>query len=376
MGRKKGTDVADEPVLGELEELRQLIAEGQQRGYMRLEQIVVALEEMEPNEEQLLELCTDLNELGVDVVDTHGRLVVGGKRFDPAKFDSEEESSNGNGAEAGTEKSLDSLRLFLRTIGRVQLLTAKREVELAKRIERGDLIAKQEMIEANLRLVISIAKGYLGRGLSFLDLIQEGTLGLIRAVEKFDYRRGYKFSTYATWWIRQSATRAIADKGRTIRIPVHVVERLNKVLNVERDLIQHFGREPSPVEVAEVTGISSQEVRNLMRMSHHPVSLDKSVGDEDDTHLSEFVEDTMAPAPFETVSEQLRKENIRRAIALLPSREREVIEMRFGLTGSRPFTLEEVGRAFNVTRERIRQIETHTLRKLESLPEAQHLRGI
>ncbi|MGH2930419.1 MAG: sigma-70 family RNA polymerase sigma factor [Solirubrobacteraceae bacterium] len=272
------------------------------------------------------------------------------------------------------EPSLDSLRLYLRAIGRVALLTAEQEVLLARRIERGDMAAKQQMIEANLRLVVSIAKAYLGRGLTFLDLIQEGSMGLIRAVEKFDYRRGYKFSTYATWWIRQAVTRAIADKGRTIRIPVHMVEKLNKVVHAERQLLQQLGREPTPTEIARELELSVREVRDVLRMAQQPVSLEKPVGEEEDSALGDFVEDQTAESPFELASERLRRENLRRALAALPVREREVIELRFGLTGKRPYTLEEVGRAFNVTRERIRQIETHTLKKLEALPEAQRLR--
>jgi RNA polymerase primary sigma factor len=272
------------------------------------------------------------------------------------------------------EPSVDSLRLYLRSIGKVPLLTAEEEVALAKRIERGDVSAKQQMIEANLRLVVSIAKGYLGRGMNFLDLIQEGSLGLIRAVEKFDYRRGYKFSTYATWWIRQAVTRSIADKGRTIRIPVHMVERLNKVVYAERSLIQRLGRDPSPVEIAAELECEVREVREVLRMAQQPVSLEKPVGDEEDSSLGDFVEDATAETPFDVASEALRRQSVGRVLASLPRREREVLEMRYGITGDRVRTLDEVGRAFNITRERVRQIESRTLKKLQSLPEAQELR--
>ncbi len=272
------------------------------------------------------------------------------------------------------EPSLDSLRLYLRSIGRVPLLSAEEEVALAKRIERGDIAAKQHMVEANLRLVVSIAKGYVGRGLTLLDLIQEGSLGLIRAVEKFDYRRGYKFSTYATWWIRQAVTRSLADKGRTIRIPVHMVERLNKLLHAERRLIQQLGREPSPAELADELECTVREVRDVMRITQQPISLEKPVGEEDDSALADFVEDVSAASPFEIASEALRRENVMRVLAALPRREREVIEMRYGIVGGRSRTLEEVGRAFNITRERVRQIENRTLKKLQTLPEAQQLR--
>ena len=272
------------------------------------------------------------------------------------------------------EPSLDSLRLYLRSIGRVPLLNGEEEVLLAKRIERGDMAAKQHMVEANLRLVVSIAKGYVGRGLTFLDLIQEGSLGLIRAVEKFDYRRGYKFSTYATWWIRQAVTRAIADKGRTIRIPVHMVERLNKLVHAERALFQRLGREPTATEIADELEWPVREVRDVMHLAQQPVSLEKPVGEEDDSALADFIEDVSAESPFEIASEALRRENITRVLASLPRREREVIELRYGIVGGRARTLEEVGRAFNITRERVRQIESRTLKKLQSLPEAQQLR--
>jgi RNA polymerase primary sigma factor len=272
------------------------------------------------------------------------------------------------------EPGLDSLRLYLSAIGQVPLLTSAEEICLAKRIERGDMLAKQHMVEANLRLVVSIAKGYMGRGLTFLDLIQEGSLGLIRAVEKFDHRRGYKFSTYATWWIRQAVTRAIADKARTIRIPVHMVEKLNKVIHAERQLIQRLGREPTPAEIATELECSIGEVREIQRMAQQPISLEKPVGEEEDSALADFIEDLSAESPFEIASEALRRESVSRVLASLPRREREVIEMRYGITGGRSRTLEEVGRAFNITRERVRQIENRTLKKLQTLPEAQLLR--
>jgi RNA polymerase primary sigma factor len=375
------TDVllADEAPIAELDELRALIQEGQERGFLTIEQITTTLEEVEVTKEQLRELHQHLDEQGIAIVSADGKPVTSESGRLEAAAEERQSASPSDARkkpeiDLTVEPSLDSLRLYLRSIGRVALLTAEQEVSLAKRIERGDMVAKQQMVEANLRLVVSIAKGYLGRGLTFLDLIQEGSLGLIRAVEKFDYRRGYKFSTYATWWIRQAVTRAIADKGRTIRIPVHMVEKLNKVVHVERQLVQSLGREPSPEEIAGELECSAREVRDILRMSQQPISLEKPIGDEEESELGDFVEDQTAESPFELAAENLRKENVHRALAALPQREREVIEMRFGLTGGRPRTLEEVGRAFNVTRERIRQIENHTLKKLESLPEAQRLR--
>jgi len=378
LGTKTEVLLADETPITEIDELRQLIADGQERGFLTFAQIASGLEEIEVTKEQVAELHTYLEDQGIEVVGDDGRPAVPeGGRFERVADVAGEKASDGPRkaqVDLTVEPSLDSLRLYLRSIGRVALLSAEREVQLAKRIERGDLEAKQQMVEANLRLVVSIAKGYLGRGLSFLDLIQEGSLGLIRAVEKFDYRRGYKFSTYATWWIRQAVTRAIADKGRTIRIPVHMVEKLNKVVHVERQLVQTLGREPTPDEIAAELECTVREVRDIQRMAQQPVSLEKPIGEEEESELGDFVEDESAESPFEQASENLRRENVRRALEALPQREREVIEMRFGLTGARPYTLEEVGRAFNVTRERIRQIENHTLKKLESLPEAQRLR--
>jgi RNA polymerase primary sigma factor len=372
--------LSDDAPIAELEELRPLIAEGQERGYLTFDEIRNWLEESEVSKEQVQELHAYLDDQGIDVVDGDGRPAksegssVEASAAASAEARAEQSSSKKVEIDLTVEPSLDSLRLYLRSIGRVQLLTAEQEVALARRIERGDMDAKQRMIEANLRLVVSIAKSYLGRGLTFLDLIQEGSMGLIRAVEKFDYRRGYKFSTYATWWIRQAVTRAIADKGRTIRIPVHMVEKLNKVVHVERQLVQQLGREPTSEEIAAELETNVREVRDVLRMAQQPVSLEKPIGEEEESELGDFVEDQTAESPFELASERLRRENLRRALAALPEREREVIEMRFGLTGERPYTLEEVGRAFNVTRERIRQIENHTLKKLEALPEAQRLR--
>jgi RNA polymerase primary sigma factor len=375
--------LSDEAPISELDEFRGLITEGQERGFLTFEQIAACLEEFEVTKEQVHELHSYLDEHGIEVVEVDGRLARSELSSVEARAEAAASEPDASRARAKPvevdltiEPSLDSLRLYLRSIGRVSLLTAEQEVTLARRIERGDMAAKQQMIEANLRLVVSIAKSYLGRGLTFLDLIQEGSMGLIRAVEKFDYRRGYKFSTYATWWIRQAVTRAIADKGRTIRIPVHMVEKLNKVMHVERQLVQQLGREPTPAEIAFELDTTVRDVRDVLRMAQQPISLEKPVGEEDESELGDFVEDQTAESPFELAAERLRRENLRRALAALPEREREVIEMRFGLTGERPFTLEEVGRAFNVTRERIRQIENHTLKKLEALPEAQRLRDI
>jgi RNA polymerase primary sigma factor len=356
----------------DVDELRTLVADGRERGYLTFDEIATTLEEVEVSKEQIDDFKAHVLEAGVEIVSSNGRPPV--LTEVPAGDSSRSSGAKRPEIDLTVEPSLDSLRLYLRSIGRVDLLTADQEVTLAKGIERGDMVAKQRMIEANLRLVVSIAKGYLGRGLAFLDLIQEGSLGLIRAVEKFDYRRGYKFSTYATWWIRQAVTRAIADKARTIRIPVHMVEKLNKVVHVERQLVQEFGREPTPEEIAMELEWTPREVKDILRIAQLPVSLEKPIGEEEDSALADFVEDETAESPFELASENLRRENVRRALAALPPREREVLEMRYGLKGHKARTLEEVGRAFGVTRERIRQIENNTLKKLEGLPEAQRLR--
>jgi RNA polymerase primary sigma factor len=397
--------VATETSVVEVDEVAAMIAEGKEHGFLTSEAFASVVEEAELSGEQTHNLLSYLEEHGIEILGSDRAATETSSRRDP--LDAVEEEASPSEEEDGVlsggeeeaeseidhralrsrleelskaevdlsvEPSLDSLRLYLRSIGRVPLLTAEEEVCLAKRIERGDVAAKQHMVEANLRLVVSIAKGYMGRGVNFLDLIQEGSLGLIRAVEKFDYRRGYKFSTYATWWIRQAVTRAIADKGRTIRIPVHMVERLNKVIHAERALIQQMGREPTAAEIAAELQWSTREVREVLRMAQQPVSLEKPVGDENDSALADFVEDSSAQSPFEVASETLRRQGVKRVLAALPPREREVIEMRYGITGGRVRTLDEVGRAFNITRERVRQIESRTLKKLQTLPEAQQLR--
>jgi RNA polymerase primary sigma factor len=357
--------------LPDVEELHKLVQDGQEKGFLTYDEIVAGLEEVDLTKEQIEDFYTYLIDHSIELME--GEKFKHPPHEQPAL--AEEEVQKGPKLDLTVEPSLDSLRLYLREIGKVPLLTADQEVYLAKRIERGDMSAKTQMIEANLRLVVSIAKSYLGRGLSFLDLIQEGSLGLIRAVEKFDYRKGYKFSTYATWWIRQAVTRAIADKARTIRIPVHMVEKLNKVVHIERQLVQRLGREPRPDEIATELEMTTEEVREILRMAQLPVSLEKPIGEEEESELGDFVQDEQAESPFDTASLSLRREDIKKALDSLPDRERKVIELRFGLLGDQPCTLEEVGRAFGVTRERIRQIENNTLKRLESLPEAQGLRG-
>jgi RNA polymerase primary sigma factor len=365
-----GVELWSEAARADAEELPRLVADGLEKGFLTYDEIAAALEDVELTREQIEDFYTYLAERSIDLLEgeqhkqpPHGQpaLVEDGAKAAP-KLD------------LTVEPSLDSLQLYLREIGRVPLLTADQEVYLAKRVERGDLAAKRRMIEANLRLVVSIAKPQSGRGLSFLDLIQEGSVGLIRAVEKFDYRRGFKFSTYATWWIRQAVTRAIADQARTIRIPVHMFERLNKVVRTERQLVQRLGREPRPDEIAAELELTTAEVREIVHMAQFPVSLEKPLGEEGDAKLGDLVEDELAESPLEVASVSLRCADIEHALATLPARERRVIELRFGLHGGQPRTLEEVGRTLGLTRERIRQIENTTLKMLASLPEAQRLK--
>jgi RNA polymerase primary sigma factor len=349
--------------------LQRLVAEGVEKGFLTYDEIAAALEEVELTREQLDDLYTQL-------VDRSIELVEGERHKDPPQEQpalAEDEIRAAPKLDLGVEPSLDSLGLYLREIVKVPLLTAAQEVSLAKRVERGDTAAKRQMIEANLRLVVSIAKPHVGRGLSFLDLIQEGSLGLMRAVEKFDYRLGFKFSTYATWWIRQAVTRALADQGRTIRIPIHIVERLNKVVRIERQLVQQLARQPQAEEIAAELELTSDQVRQVLRMAKPPLSLETPLGEESDAKLADFLEDELAESPFDVASVSLRREDLGQALSALPERERCVIELRFGLDGGQPRTLDQVGRTLGLTRERIRQIEDSTLTRLASLPEAQRL---
>ncbi len=348
-------------------QLQKLVQDGLDKGFLNYDEIASGLENVELSKEQIEDFCTYLIDHGVE-------LVEGETHKQPPHEQPEPEEEMAPKLDLSVEPSLDSLRLYLRAISKVPLLTADQEVYLAKRIERGDMSAKAQMIEANLRLVVSIAKSYLGRGLSFIDMIQEGSLGLIRAVEKFDYRKGYKFSTYATWWIRQGVTRAIADKARTIRIPVHMVEKLNKVVHTERQLVQQLARDPSVQEIAEGVEMTTEQVREILHMAQHPISLERPVGDDQDAKLGDFVKDEQTESALESANVSLRRDTLGRVLASLPERERQVIELRFGLRGTQPCTLEQVGSTFNLTRERIRQIENNTLKKLKSMPEAQALR--
>jgi len=338
------------------DEAQRLLESGQQSGRLDADEIAVALDELGLDAGQLDEFYAALDEAQIEVVQQE-------------EAEGEPEASEG-------EITTDALQLFLKDIGKVPLLTAAQEVELAKRIERGDHEAKQAMVEANLRLVVSIAKRYRNQGLPFLDLIQEGTIGLVRAAEKFDYRKGFKFSTYATWWIRQAVARAIADKGRTIRMPVHVVEKLNRILRSERKLRAERGREPTVEEIARELDMSCEEVEQIRRSAQTPVSLEKPVGDDDESEFGHFLADETAPLPDELAETAMQREALRSILGALSERERRVLELRYGLDGQQPRTLDEVGRAFNVTRERIRQIAHPGLNMRRALADAQRVRDV
>ncbi|HEY8626035.1 MAG TPA: sigma-70 family RNA polymerase sigma factor [Solirubrobacteraceae bacterium] len=359
--------------LQELEEVKGLVARGQRVGVLTYAEIATATAELSLDETDVEDLRGFLERAEIELVE----------EVDPALAAAEVERAPDKrglrkpktALDLKPDMTTDSLQLFLKDIGKARLLSAQEEVELAKRIERGDLDAKQKMVKSNLRLVVSIAKNYRNQGLPFLDLIQEGAIGLVRAAEKFDYRKGFKFSTYATWWIRQAVARALADKARTIRIPVHVVEKLNKIGRAERSLVTSLGREPTAEEIADlVAGIDRDEVESIKRSAQTPISLEKPVGDEQESEFGQFIADEHAESPYEHTVEILTKQALRDALENLSYRERRVLELRYGLGGEHPCTLDEVGRTFNVTRERIRQIENQSLKKLQTLPEAQQLR--
>ena len=342
----------------ETEEAKGLLESAQTAGALNNDDIAVALDELELDAGVIDDFYQALDELQIEIV---GRNAVDDDESD---------------LDAVREVSTDALQLFLKDIGKVDLLTAAQDVELAKRIERGDHLAKRQMVEANLRLVVSIAKKYRNQGLPFLDLIQEGTIGLVHAAEKFDHRKGFKFSTYATWWIRQAVARALADKARTIRMPVHVVEKLNKIGRSERKLRAELGCEPNTAQIALDLDLTIDEVEAIRRSAQTPVSLEKPVGDEEESEFGHFLTDETQPLPDEAVETNLRKDALARILGSLSARERRVLEMRYGLDGQHPRTLDEVGRAFNVTRERIRQIENQSLKKLRALADAKALREV
>ena len=346
--------------------VKDLVVKGKRKSVLSYGEIADALATLELSTDQMDEVYEALADAGIEVV---GDRAESAAEEGPAAL--EEESDSPLEEEVEIDLSVpegiaidDPVRMYLKEIGRVPLLSAEDEVELAKRIENGDEDAKRRLAEANLRLVVSIAKRYVGRGMLFLDLIQEGNLGLIKAVEKFDYRKGYKFSTYATWWIRQAITRAIADQARTIRIPVHMVETINKLIRITRQLVQELGREPLPEEIAGEMEISVERVREIQKIAQEPVSLETPIGEEEDSHLGDFIEDQDAPAPAEAASFLLLKEQLEEVLETLTPREEKVLRLRFGLDDGRARTLEEVGHVFGVTRERIRQIEAKALRKL------------
>ncbi len=332
-----------------------LIEMGKSKGVLTYKEVMDTLDDLELDSEQIERIYDRFEALNIDVVEE--MEIPDDITSDISELESDLGSTEGVAID-------DPVRMYLKEIGKVPLLSAAEEIEIAKRMADGDQDAKKQLAEANLRLVVSVAKRYVGRGMLFLDLIQEGNLGLIKAVEKFDYRKGYKFSTYATWWIRQAITRAIADQARTIRIPVHMVETINKLIRVNRQLLQEYGREPRPDEIAREMGISEEKVREIIKVAQEPVSLETPIGEEEDSHLGDFIPDDDAPAPAEVAAFTLLKEQLMEVLDTLTTREEKVLRLRFGLDDGKARTLEEVGREFNVTRERIRQIEAKALRKL------------
>lgn len=359
------------------EKILKIVELGRQKGTLSYQEIGDALEDVELKTEQLDALYEQLEELNIEIIDDE--IVIEAEEepeIDDELVELEEEISEEDFDVTISDNINidDPVRMYLKEIGKVPLLTADEEKELAMRMSEGDEEAKKKLTEANLRLVVSIAKRYVGRGMLFLDLIQEGNLGLIKAVDKFDFQKGFKFSTYATWWIRQAITRAIADQARTIRIPVHMVETINKLIRVSRQLLQQLGRDPLPEELAEAMGISEEKVREIMKIAQEPVSLETPIGEEEDSHLGDFIPDDDAPAPAEAAAYSLLKEQLGDVLDTLTPREEKVLKLRFGLEDGRARTLEEVGKEFNVTRERIRQIEAKALRKLRHPSRSKKLR--
>jgi len=348
------------------ERIAKILDIGKTKGVVKYKEIMDTLEDVQLRPEQIEKLYESLEEMNVDVIDDEIQAEVEKPEDEAEKeFDvSIPENINID----------DPVRMYLKEIGKVPLLSAEEEVELAQRMAQGDPEAKRKLAEANLRLVVSIAKRYVGRGMLFLDLIQEGNLGLIKAVEKFDYQKGYKFSTYATWWIRQAITRAIADQARTIRIPVHMVETINKLIRISRQLLQQYGRDPLPEELAKEMNISEEKVREILKIAQEPVSLETPIGEEEDSHLGDFIPDDDAPAPAEAAAFTMLKEQLMDVLDTLTPREEKVLKLRFGLEDGRARTLEEVGKEFQVTRERIRQIEAKALRKLRHPSRSKKLR--
>jgi RNA polymerase primary sigma factor len=365
MANDQHTELETELTLEQVKD--QLIELGKKRLSLTYKDIAERLAPFDQDAEQIDEFFEQLSEMGIDVgneSDEDESPHNPEDRDRDRERDQDEFSFDDDISLPAGIKINDPVRMYLKEIGRVPLLSAEDEVDLAKRIENGDEEAKRRLAEANLRLVVSIAKRYVGRGMLFLDLIQEGNMGLIKAVEKFDHTKGYKFSTYATWWIRQAITRAIADQARTIRIPVHMVETINKLIRVSRQLLQELGREPSPEEIAKEMDLSTEKVREIMKIAQEPVSLETPIGEEDDSHLGDFIEDQEALAPADAAAYELLKEQLEDVLDTLTEREENVLRLRFGLDDGRTRTLEEVGKVFGVTRERIRQIEAKALRKL------------